>query len=62
MALFNKKGIIELYSEPQKDEMIDRLEKAHIDYEVRERRGSEPFTEKVTYIVRVNTADLKKAV
>ncbi len=61
MSIFSKKEKIVLFSEQQKDQMIEKLEKAHIEYDVRENKES-VFSNKVSYILRVNQADLKKVV
>ena len=59
MSLFTKKESIILKSELQKDAYIEKLEKAHVDYDVVEDRDT-VFSDKMTYIIRVRTADLKK--
>ena len=59
MSLFNRKETIVLKSEQQKDAYIERLEKAHVDYNVFEDRDT-IFSRDVSYIVRVKTSDLKK--
>ena len=40
MSLFNKKETIVLKSEQQKDAYIERLEKAHVEYDVFEDRDT----------------------
>ena len=61
MKLFSRKEKIVLRSEQQKDEFIEKLENAHIDYDIRETKDS--FSDDhVTYIVKIEAADLKKVV
>ena len=59
MSLFNKKETIILKSEQQKDAYIERLENAHVDYDVFEDRDT-VYSRDVTYIIRVKSSDLKK--
>jgi hypothetical protein len=59
MSLFNRKETIVLKSEQQKDAYIERLEKAHVEYDVFEDRDN-IYSRDVSYIVRVKAADLKK--
>lgn len=59
MRLFTKKEMIILKTEQQKDAYIDRLEKAHVDYDVREER-EDIYSREVTYIISVRAEDLKK--
>ena len=59
MSLFTRKETIILKTEQQKDAYIERLENAHVDYDVFEERDS-VYTRDVTYIIRVKAADLKK--
>ena len=59
MSLFARKETIILKTEQQKDAYIERLENAHVDYDVFEERDS-VYTRDVTYIIRVKAADLKK--
>lgn len=59
MSLFTRKETIILKSEQQKDAYIERLEKAHIDYDVFEDRET-MYSKDVTYMIRVRAADLKK--
>lgn len=47
------------FNERQKDAYIERLEKAHVDYDVFEDRDT-IFSRDVSYIVRVKASDLKK--
>jgi hypothetical protein len=61
MTLFTRKEKIILNSEQQRDDLIEKLDKAHVEYDVREDKAS-MFGGKVAYIFRVKTADLKKVV
>lgn len=61
MSIFGKKEKIVLFSEAQKDEMIEKLESAHIEYDIREKSDS-VFSNHLSYIVLVNAGDLKKVV
>ena len=61
MTLFTKKEKIFLNSEQQRDDFIEKLDKAHVDYNVREDKDS-LFSGKVAYIFSVKAADLKKVV
>ena len=58
MSLFNKKETIVLKSKQQKDAYIERLEKAHIEYDVFEDRDT-IYSRDVSYI-RIKASDLKK--
>ncbi len=59
MNMFTKKEKIILRSEQQKDVLIEKLESAHIEYDIREDKDS-VFNNHMTYIVRVPAADFKK--
>ena len=59
MSLFNKKETIVLRSEQQKDAYIERLEKAHVEYDVFEDRDT-IYSRDVSYIIRIKASDLKK--
>lgn len=59
MSLFNRKETIILKTEKQRDAMIDRLDKAHVDYDVAEQRD-DIYSRDTRYIIRVKAADLKK--
>ena len=59
MSLFGKKEIITLYSEQQKDEYIEKLDHAHIVYDLREKK-EDSFENRITYVIRVKADDLKK--
>lgn len=61
MKLFSKKEKIILNSEQQKDTFIERLEKAHVTYVLREKKD-DVFTGKPSYVIRVDAEDLKKVV
>ena len=61
MTLFDKKEKIILNSELQRDEFIEKLDRAHVRYDVKEDTKS-MFGGKNTYIFRVNAEDLKKVV
>ena len=61
MSFFSKKKTIELQSELQKDTLIDMLEQAHVDYDVRERLDTDLCKEKVTYLISFDPAALHKA-
>ena len=58
MKLWNKKETIELYSESQKDNMIERLESAHVDYQIHEVENL--FTIGKHFNISVNADDMKK--
>ena len=59
MSLFDRKQKIILKTEQQKDAYIDRLEKAHIEYDIHEERDT-VYSRDVSYIIRVKAADLQK--
>ncbi len=59
MSLFSRKETIVLKKEQQKDALIERLENAHVEYDVREDRET-IYSKDVTYFIRVRAADLKK--
>ena len=59
MSLFSRKETIILKSEQQKDAYIERLEKAHVDYDVFEDRDT-VYSRDVTYMIRIKASDLKK--
>ena len=54
----NKKTKIVLFSESQKDDMLDRLEKAQVDYRIKEE--SNLFTFGSHYSISINASDMKK--
>lgn len=59
MSLFSRKETIILKTEQQKDAYIERLEKAHVDYDIHEDRET-VYSRDVSYIIRVKAEDLKK--
>jgi hypothetical protein len=59
MSLFNKKETVVLKNEQQKDTYIERLEKAHVEYDIFEDRDT-VYSRDVSYIIRVKVSDLKK--
>ena len=59
MSLFSRKETIVLKTERQKDAYIERLENAHIAYDVFETTDI-LYGGGTSYIVRVKAADLKK--
>lgn len=61
MTLLGKKEKIVINSEQQKDNFIERLDKAHVEYDIKEEQPS-MFSNRVSYIFRVSTKDLKKVV
>lgn len=61
MKLFSKKEDIMVNSEAQKDEMIAKLEKANVEYKLLDNNDS-VFKNGVSYIIRVEAAELKKVV
>ena len=61
MTIFTKKEKVILNSEFQRDDFIEKLDKAHVDYDVREDKAS-VFGGKVAYVFSIKSADLKKVV
>ena len=59
MKLFGRKGTVVLKSEKQRDRYIDRLDRAHVDYDVSEIYDLFNYRV-VNYFIRVDAADLKK--
>ena len=59
MSLFTRKKTIVLKSEKQKDTYIEKLEKAHVEYDIFEDREN-IYTRDISYIVRIKAANLKK--
>ena len=59
MKLFNKKETLIFNTVQQRDAYIERLEAAHVDYEVLESRDN-IYSLDVDYILRVAASDLKK--
>lgn len=61
MNLFGKKEKIILNSEQQKEDYIQKLENAHVKYDIKTDKDS-VSSGHTTYIVSINAADLKKIV
>ena len=59
MSLFNKKETLIFKTEKQRDAYIDRLDAAHIEYEVLENREN-IYSRDVDYIIRLAASDLRK--
>ncbi len=61
MSLFRKAGkeMIVLKTEQQRDAFIERLENAHVEYDVSEERDT-IYSRDTSYIIRVRAEDLKK--
>ena len=59
MQLFGKPETIILKTEKQRDAYIDRLDRAHVDYEVSEVRD-DIYSRNITYVIHIRPADLKK--
>lgn len=59
MSLFTKKETVVLKTEQQRDAFIEKLEKAHVDYDVSEDRVS-VFSDKMNFYIRLKADDLKK--
>ncbi len=59
MRLFNRKETIVLKTMQQRDAFIERLEKAHVEYDVKEDKDN-VYSRDKTYYILVNAADLKK--
>ena len=59
MNLFHKTTQVVLRSEEQRDEFIEKLQKAHVDYRVFEDQETVYSWDK-RFIFRINAADLKK--
>ena len=59
MSIFNKTKTIVLKTEQQRDAFIERLEKAHVEYDIVEDRDS-IYSRDLTYYIRVKAADMKK--
>ena len=59
MKLFNKKETLIFKTVQQRDAYIERLDAAHVDYEVLENRDN-IYSLDVDYILRVAASDLKK--
>ena len=59
MHLFTRKETVVLKTEQQRDAFIEKLEKAHVDYDVSEDRVS-VFSDKMYFYIRLKADDLKK--
>ncbi len=59
MKLFNKKETLIFKTVQQRDAYIERLDAAHVEYEVLENRDN-IYSRDVDYIIRVAASDLKK--
>lgn len=59
MNLFHKTTQVVLRSEEQRDEYIEKLQKAHVDYRVFEDQET-VYSRDKRFIFRINAADLKK--
>ena len=59
MGIFTKKTKIMLYNETQKDQMIENLEKQHIEYRLKVKKG-ELMSDQSYYELRLPVADLPK--
>ena len=59
MNLFHKTTQVVLRSEEQRDEYIERLQKAHVEYRVFEDQEN-VYSKNKRFIFRINAADLKK--
>ncbi len=59
MSLFNRKETLVFKTEQQRDAYIERLDAAHVEYEVLENRDN-IYSRDVDYIIRVAASDLKK--
>ena len=59
MSLFSKKETIVLKTMQQRDAFIERLEKAHVAYDVKEDRDS-IYSQDLTFYIRIKAEDLRK--
>ena len=59
MHLFTRKETVVLKTDQQKDAFIEKLEKAHVDYDVSEDRVP-VFSDKTNFYIRLKADDLKK--
>lgn len=61
MILFRKSNVkmIVLKTTQQRDEFIERLDKAHVEYDVSEKRD-DVYSRDIFYIIHVNAEDYKK--
>jgi len=60
MKFFSRKSTIYLGSEEQKDNMINKLESQHLEYELKQDRDS--AAGRTVYILKVYAADYAKVV
>jgi hypothetical protein len=60
MKIIGKKEKIVLFSESQKDNMLERLEKSGVDFEIRE--VSDLFSYGKHYSISISAPDMKKVV
>ncbi len=61
MTLFSRKERIYLGSEAQKDSFIEKMQNAHIKFDIREEKDG-VLSDKITYIASVNATDYKKVI
>ena len=61
MMLFSKKRRIMLYTEQQRDEFIEKLEKANVEFDIREDKDDVP-SHKTAFIISIREKDYKKVV
>ncbi len=59
MSWFTRKKTLVFKTEQQRDAYIERLDAAHVEYEVLENRDN-IYSRDVDYIIRVAASDLKK--
>ena len=59
MSPLKKKATISLKTRQQKDAYIERLDQAHVDYDVTVKRDG-IFIRDVSYIITLKASDLKK--
>ncbi len=59
MGIFTKKAKIMLYNEAQKDHMIENLEKQHIEYRLKVKKG-ELMNDQNYYELTLTASDLPK--
>lgn len=59
MTLFHRTEDIYIYSEDQKDQMMERLERSGVSYQIFQRR-QQLFTDQTSYIIRIDADDMKK--
>ncbi len=59
MSLFNRKETLVFKTEQQRDAYIERLDAAHVDYDVAT-IGENIYSRDKEYVIRVTASDLKK--